>query len=110
MGKPKAKQPPSPYMDGKHNCALFKRKGNTWKWELGGAIQRYPKVGEMVVVAYSNKRFAHTDVIVDLVNIDTSEPDAIEVVFQDKDQVWKLIFPAHCNDIAEIKRSLKEQV
>ena len=102
-------KPEGPFLSEHHNCVLFKRKDNKWKWDMGGTIQRYPKIGEMVIVAYSKKRFSHTSAITEVISIDTSEPNLLEVVFQDKDAVWMLTFPAHSNDLKAIKKSLKEK-
>lgn len=75
----------------------------------GGTIQRYPRLGEMVIVAYNNKRFSHTSLITEVISIDESEPNCISVVFMDKEAVWKLELPAHANDLKAIKKALKEK-
>ena len=105
--RPTRPEPSWPLMEEKHNCALFIRKDNVWKWKQGGTIQRYPKVGEMVIVAYDKSRFSYTDEVVSVISIDETEPNATEIVFQDKDRIWKLILPTHSNDIATIKAELE---
>jgi hypothetical protein len=113
IAKPKQKvkqsQPEGPLFEKKHNCALFKRKDNKWKWVQGGNIASYPRRDESVIVAYSKTEFSYTNPIIDVISIEEDEPNAIEIVFQDDEAVWKLIFPAHSNNIDEIKKALKKK-
>lgn len=106
--QPKTEAPSGPFLTEKHDCALFKRKGNMWRWEQGGKIQRYPKFGEPVIVAYSKTSFSYTSAIIDIISIDESEANSTQVVFQDKDAVWMLEFPTHVNDTKAIKKALRK--
>lgn len=92
-------------MSKEHNCALFKRKKQLWKWEQGGTIQSYPMMKRNVIVAFSKTQFSYTQPIIDVVEVIEDER-AVEVVFQDENDMWKLIFPRHTNNIDDIKKSL----
>ena len=105
MSKPE--QTPVPLMDKKHNCVLFKRVENKWQWEMGGTLQRTPRYGERVVVAYSSKQFANTNPIADIISITNGEK-ATEIVFQDADTVWQLLLPVHANDTKTITKTLRK--
>lgn len=106
--RPVESQMDGPFITEKHDCILFKRNGTAWKWSEGGTIQRYPRIGERVVVAYSQTQFSHTEPILEVISID-EQVDDMTVVFQDKDSVWQLIFPAHSNNLSEIRKQLKRK-
>jgi len=91
-----------------HDCALFKRKNAKWTWIIGGKIQRYPRVGENVVVAYNKNKFEYTSAMTNVVSVEDDGENALDIVFQDKDALWKLTFPAHTNDLDGIKKVLAE--
>lgn len=99
-----------PFIHEKHDCALFERKESKWQWIEGGTIQRYPKLGEPVIVAYSNIQFSYTKPIIEVISIDESDQNSIDIVFMDTEKVWMLTLPLHSNDVKAIRKSLKKGV
>ena len=87
-------------------CALYRRQDSSWKVALEGEIQRYPRLNEAVIVARSKTKFIYTKPILEVLSIETKSANAIDIVFQDEEGVWKLVFPAHTNDIETIKAEL----
>ena len=91
-------------------AALFKRKENEWKWIEHGELNRYPRLGEVIMVRHNATSFAFTEAISQIISINETEPNALEIVFQDQSSVWKLVLPAHSHNIADVTRQiLKEE-
>ncbi len=81
-------------------AVLYRRKNHKWKWVIGGNSIMTPRVGLNFMIA--RDKIVTTGKVESIIRARIRFPNVIEMIFQDSNAVWKLLVPAHTNDLSKM--------